>query len=142
MTAISGAEAVSRRDLILPRSLAVILFSLAALIGLPACAATTVHIILGNWQPALLLAATAPLVWGLVWLGRRLWFDRGLPTAFVFAFAALINITAASTLFLNRQWVWALVMVSTSALLLLQVLPSPVGLRQKPPKPKALDDLA
>ncbi len=67
----------------MPRTLAVILFALAAFMGVPTALASVGSLFAGDVRAFGFLAVIVPLVGTLVWLGRVLWSGRPIPRWFL-----------------------------------------------------------
>ncbi|APW64151.1 hypothetical protein [Paludisphaera borealis] len=74
-----GAAAVKGRARVLPRFLAVILFGLAAFVGIPTGVASIVALLTGDLRTLALMASVSPIVLICGWLGERLWSGKSVP---------------------------------------------------------------
>ena len=136
-------QTISPIDLALPRFLAVILFGLAAFMGLPTAAAAVVTLFSGDWRALLLMAMVWPIVGVVVWLGRVLWSGRPIPMWFIFAFYGLIFVVPAIGLLWKEAWmaaVGSLALFSPFLLMLWTGMRDSREKPSKPSKPKAFDD--
>ena len=127
----------------LPRFFAVILLSLAALLGLPTALASIGSLAAGDWRSLAVLAGVGPIVYGLIWLGMLLWSGRSIPSWFITAFlVAMVAIPVLATLS-TGDWKGAaqiLAMWAPAIFTVGQALrPAPEA---KPLVPKEFDDFA
>ncbi len=107
--------------LALPRCLALILFALAALIGLPTLLASAGGLMERDWRALVVLGGVGALVRMLVWLGMRIWSGRSIPGWFLAAFGAVIVVTPAALLVAKGQWVEGLVLLVACVPMIMQV---------------------
>jgi hypothetical protein len=111
MDAVKARSGAHRGDLVLPRFLAVVLFLLAALIGLPVTLTAGVALMTKDGRAFGLMAAVAPVVAMLVWLGRRLWTGRPIPAWFTNAACVLGFLVLIAFQVANGAWVLTLLLV-------------------------------
>lgn len=123
----------------LPRVLAVILFVLAAAIGIPTALGTLGALISGKWPILLVAGMGLPIVWVATWLGNRLWMGRAIPRRFIIGVVAVCCVLPLVSLIVRGAWLYALGMAYMMSPLL-ATLPRfrrAVG----KPKPRAIDEL-
>ncbi|SIN69605.1 hypothetical protein SAMN05444166_0190 [Singulisphaera sp. GP187] len=138
---IPANPTIPRTDLTLPRILALILFNLAAFMGLPTAAVALVSLFSGNWRVVLLTALVWPIVGMVVWLGRMIWSGRSIPTWFSCAVGGLISAGPAVGLLIHGEWMGAMGSLALFCPFMLMFWPR-IGVNDtKPVKtPKAFDD--
>jgi hypothetical protein len=131
---------VPREGLILPRFLALFLFSggFSFAIGTFVSAAKAIS---GDPRAIGMLVGTGLTTWMLVWLGMVLWSGRAIPKWFITSFLLLTGFGPLLLAFFCNTWMESLAMVGMvvpSAMSALSVLRSYLG---KPPKPKTFDEI-
>lgn len=130
-------------DLKVARLLAVILYALAAILGIPLAILTLASLAAGKWGVLAIAAILGPIVGLSAWLARTLWHGRPLPGAIVagFSLLALLSLVAVPVGLLVhlRMPFWAFVLLLLSIPYLMAVA---TAVRGGSRKPKGLDDFA
>ena len=142
MNKITDQVSLSRDDLMLPRFLALVLFTIAAFIGLPTAAMAIGTLIVGDWRSLLLAVTAGPVVWVVVWLGRTLWAGRPIPPWFISAFCiGVVTLPFVGALAAGHVWeALALLVMVATGVLTGNTLGRPTA--KKPGVPREFDDFA
>ncbi|WP_206107898.1 hypothetical protein [Paludisphaera rhizosphaerae] len=137
--------ASDRRDQILTRALAVILFGLAGLMGLILAVGTAASLASGRWGILTAVAVVGPILVLAFWVARLLWANRPIPVPpWVVGVLLMICLPIAAVQFaMADQWLVAtfILIYGVPALPPMFAMVSRKTAKPKP-KPKVFDDLA
>ena len=142
MNKVSDQVSLSRDDLALPRFLALILFTIAVIIGLPTAALAIGTLMVGDWRGLLVATTAGPVVWVVVWLGRTLWSGRSIPPWFISAFCVGVVAMPFVAAVATRNLLRALILLALVAPVLMAIYPTRRPSAKKPGVLKEFDDFA